>query len=349
MKKINIKKIHWLIILFVSILWLLIQNWSIKFEFWEFWQHWKITIQTQNNYNDPNFINKLQNISWYLIISPNSKNFDLRTNYIKSISNSNNWYLYWRIYQITYKKAKTFLKKLGENIKIKLILEDKKYKQYYNDFKKLSEYFSWFVILKNDHKLWVDYTHAKTFLWPKWFIIQTANLSYTSFYKNIEHFFYSDNQAISQNLLQIRKQDWNWQTITQIHPNLLICPLDCRYKIEYLLKNARSDIFLFQQYISDIQIQNILKNKIKQWLNVKILLPQKEENTILQNILWKQYIKLIKKPYIHSKTILIDKKYLIIWSMNMSSHSLNKNREIWIIITNQNTINKRLQNFKFYW
>jgi phosphatidylserine/phosphatidylglycerophosphate/cardiolipin synthase-like enzyme len=45
----------------------------------------------------------------------------------------------------------------------------------------------------------------------------------------------------------------------------------------------------------------------------------------------------------HAKAILIDEKYLFIWSINFSSYSINKNREVWIIIKNSKIINKFLK------
>jgi phosphatidylserine/phosphatidylglycerophosphate/cardiolipin synthase-like enzyme len=42
----------------------------------------------------------------------------------------------------------------------------------------------------------------------------------------------------------------------------------------------------------------------------------------------------------HSKAILIDNKYLFIWSINFSKYSLDKNREIWILLKNWDIISK---------
>jgi phosphatidylserine/phosphatidylglycerophosphate/cardiolipin synthase-like enzyme len=36
----------------------------------------------------------------------------------------------------------------------------------------------------------------------------------------------------------------------------------------------------------------------------------------------------------HSKAIYVDKKYLFLWSINFSHYSIDRNREIWIILKN---------------
>jgi hypothetical protein len=46
-----------------------------------------------------------------------------------------------------------------------------------------------------------------------------------------------------------------------LHPNLVVCPLNCRQHIEALLVHAKRNIIMYQQYIADNSIQNILRSK----------------------------------------------------------------------------------------
>jgi phosphatidylserine/phosphatidylglycerophosphate/cardiolipin synthase-like enzyme len=57
----------------------------------------------------------------------------------------------------------------------------------------------------------------------------------------------------------------------------------------------------------------------------------------------------LKKPYNHSKMILIDGKVLLLWSMNLSSNSLDNNREIGILLFDNLLIDKFLQYFRKDW
>jgi phosphatidylserine/phosphatidylglycerophosphate/cardiolipin synthase-like enzyme len=47
----------------------------------------------------------------------------------------------------------------------------------------------------------------------------------------------------------------------------------------------------------------------------------------------------------HAKAILVDKKYLFIWSENFSYFSLEKNRELWIILKDKKVILKFINIF----
>jgi hypothetical protein len=63
----------------------------------------------------------------------------------------------------------------------------------------------------------------------------------------------SENKDIMDNLKMLFEKDRNGQKIQEndIHPNLLFCPINCRNKIEYLIKNATKSIKIYNQYISD--------------------------------------------------------------------------------------------------
>jgi phosphatidylserine/phosphatidylglycerophosphate/cardiolipin synthase-like enzyme len=57
----------------------------------------------------------------------------------------------------------------------------------------------------------------------------------------------------------------------------------------------------------------------------------------LMGYLW-TYTRKLATPYLHAKMILIDHKILLLGSMNLSANSLDKNREIWILLTDPTLI-----------
>jgi phosphatidylserine/phosphatidylglycerophosphate/cardiolipin synthase-like enzyme len=73
-----------------------------------------------------------------------------------------------------------------------------------------------------------------------------------------------------------------------------------------------------------------------------ILLPDLPDNKVKKK-LRPNILKILKKPYIHAKILLIDDKFLILSSINLSSNSIDANREIWIILTDKTMI-KQLNN-----
>ena len=49
-----------------------------------------------------------------------------------------------------------------------------------------------------------------------------------------------------------------------LHPNLVVCPINCRSRIESLLQSSQASIIMYQQYIADNDIQKILSEKQKE-------------------------------------------------------------------------------------
>lgn len=316
-----------------SILWFYISNSdskdSVKIQVW----------------NKPRIISEfswLQNITWELLISPNLTK-DYYLNLLKSVKSN----LDIQVYTLTYDEIKKFLRNLASWwVKIRIITESKKYKEQWSDFEKLKTYLEkYWVQVKSDENMWTNYIHTKLLLLDNnKFVIQTANITYSSFFKNREFFFVSDNNIVFDNLKKIFEKDWNWQKIlkSDIHPNLLVCQIDCREKLEYYLNLAKSSIYIQTQDIEDKAVKNILKSKSN--LDLKIIVADNDNQKLVDDF-WKDKVKLMKKPYLHAKSILIDDKYLIVWSMNLTQNSIDNNREISLVLIDTDIISKYKESF----
>jgi phosphatidylserine/phosphatidylglycerophosphate/cardiolipin synthase-like enzyme len=83
-------------------------------------------------------------------------------------------------------------------------------------------------------------------------------------------------------------------------------------------------------------------------LTINIIVDKKNINSEnvkkLQGV-WINILPLAKRT-MHSKAILIDFNYLFIWSVNFSEYSLDKNREIGILIKEEEIIEKWKEIFK---
>ena len=89
-----------------------------------------------------------------------------------------------------------------------------------------------------------------------------------------------------------------------------------------------------------------MERKHKDALDIRINLPKDEKNTSKPSSTLSNSIKLLSSPRIHSKALLIDRRFLVISSINLSSNSMDNNREIGIIVTDTKLINKFIQQFE---
>ena len=251
------------------------------------------------------------------------------------------------------------MKSKSKSTPLSLIIEQDKYQQYADDFGNLQKEFEKFTNIKliSDRNLGLNNMHAKTFVGEKRRVIQTANLNHSSFYDNREHFFFGTDEIIRKNLFNLfaldtktivdkKKYKAEYLTLTQsFSPNLLVCPLDCRQKLEFLLNSAQQSIWISAQYVTDERIIDILRDKSD--LDIRILTNNMKNNDNLIRYFGRNVVKFeSSKQYNHDKMVIVDNKKVLIGSMNFSQNALDNNREIGIVITDQNMISQQRKLFE---
>ncbi len=258
-----------------------------------------------------------------------------------------------RIYDVTSKRNKQRLKTYSQQHPISMIVENNKYRQYGNDFKKLQEELAWHdITLLPDEHLWVNFTHAKTFVGDTNWVIQTANLSNSAFRTNREHFVLWNDPLVRDNLYQLYQLDQQVITtrksvsyqplLDNLSPSLVICPLNCRDVIESAIKNAQESIYFSAQYVSDHTVLRLLQQQSH--LDLRIRTNAFDSNNDLVKLFGKKNIIFENnKVYNHDKLMIIDNQIMLIGSMNFSQNALDNNREIGILITDPTLIRDRVR------
>jgi phosphatidylserine/phosphatidylglycerophosphate/cardiolipin synthase-like enzyme len=185
------------------------------------------------------------------------------------------------------------------------------------------------VEIQSDENMGTTYVHSKVMLNENAVWIQTANLTKSSFESNREHFFYSADADLHASLVQLFERDWKGEALSsdQFHPNLVVCPVNCRAVIETMLSGAKESIIIQTQYILDPSILQLLRHKSTE-VDLHIIVADTLDNTALINYFGPAVARKLTSHYNHTKMILVDEQYLLLGSMNLSDNSLDNNREI---------------------
>ncbi len=268
---------------------------------------------------------------------------------LSKIKNAKNR-IYIETYIFTHKQIRQALKEAyKKGIDIKVLLEKKPYlapnlnKKTFDILKN-----TWINVLWSNSKSFY-LNHSKLIIIDDEIILSTWNLSYSNFAYNRDLFLFIKDKKILNVLINIFNNDFLWKKALFYNSNLILSPDYSRYKIEYLLNSAKKDIKMCFPYIKDSRLEEILFNQAKKGIEIKLIVSydtfKKDKEKI--DLLNKKWIKIgvLKKPKLHSKSILVDNKYLYIWSINFSNYSMDKNRELWLILINENIINFYLKLF----
>ena len=196
-------------------------------------------------------------------------------------------------------------------------------------------------------------THEKTVVIDAhevWILNQ--NLTTSSFSKNREYDIFDTNMQDVSEVKTIFAADWERKTPTISDPNLLVSPVNSREKLQGLLASSSKTLDIETEVIDDPDTVNALIAKAKT-TTVRIIIPSftqvtSNKKTAQKLIAAGIFVKTLSSPYIHAKLILEDAKAYV-GSVNLTTQSMDNNREIGILISQQDIVTRLHDYFETDW
>lgn len=198
------------------------------------------------------------------------------------------------------------------------------------------------------------FTHEKSFsVDQKVVCILTANLTTAAFLKNREYNICSTNQRDISEFVAIFTADWERSSYLATSPNLVVSPDNSRDKLTAFIKSARASLDLEMEVLEDQTILDLLKQK-SQTIPVRVLLPKLEKIAVNKSALAalknsSVAVMILPAPYLHAKLIIVDKVRAYVGSINLTANSLDRNRELGLLISQPNILERLNQTFHLDW
>ena len=269
---------------------------------------------------------------------------------IKKIDASENR-VYLEIYMLTKDSIKdALIRAENRGLDVKVLLEKNPYMAYNINNKSYDFLDKAWVFTQWSNAQNFALNHTKMLIVDDDIIISTWNFTHSTFTYNRDFFLFIKDEILLYKLLDIFNGDFDWELVQIYDDNLVISPEYSRSKFEILFREAEKSIDMYFQYLKDEELFNLLISRLENGIKINIILAEsalddnKSEIEKLKEL--GANVSLIKKPKIHSKAILVDDKYLFLGSINFSWYSLDKNREIWIILKDKKVIEKFKNIFK---
>jgi cardiolipin synthase len=202
-------------------------------------------------------------------------------------------------------------------------------------------------------------THAKTMIIDsQTAYIMTANFSKaalggSSTTANREYLLADRNPTDVSAVTAIFNADWNRTTPTLADPQLVISPINARSDLTALIQSARKTLAIEDEEMYDTSSENALAQAAARGVHVEVILPASQSNTMgpdeqrlsAAGVIIRHDARL----YMHAKLILADNHEAFVGSENFSAESLDKNREIGLLITDNSIIQQLVQTFSQDW
>jgi len=173
---------------------------------------------------------------------------------------------------------------------------------------------------------------------------------------NREYDIVDTNPQDVQAVIAIFNADWNRTTAQFNDPNLVVSPVNSRNDFTSLINSAHHTLLIEAEEMQDSSIEQAIVSAAQRGVQIQVILPAPSGSSGDSN---SQGIDNIKQGgiqvredprlYMHAKIIVVDGHEAFVGSENISSYSLDQNRELGIIVSDQDVLNTLEQTFQGDW
>lgn len=189
-----------------------------------------------------------------------------------------------------------------------------------------------------------------------------AALGESRYQDNREYGIIDINPPDVQEVTNIFNADWQRTNATLNDPNLVVSPTNSRSDFLSLINGAKKSLSIEAEEMQDSQVEQALTAAVGRGVKVQVILPSPSSSSSSDSDgsdSNSDGIKTIKagnvqvkedpKLYMHAKIIIVDGQKAFVGSENISSASLDGNRELGIIVSDQAVLSTLQNTFSTDW
>jgi len=176
------------------------------------------------------------------------------------------------------------------------------------------------------------FTHAKVLVADEaraW--VGTMNWTPTSFMRNRDFAAVVDDPTVVRSTVALFDADWAGLPVNTLAPSLVVSPLNARAAITGLIEGAGYTIDVYAEVITDPQMVQALAAAERRGVRVRVVYNDGSNLSALTAA--GVGVRRVTYPrYIHAKAIVVDGTKLFLGSENLTATSLDKNREVGLLL-----------------
>ena len=198
------------------------------------------------------------------------------------------------------------------------------------------------------------YQHAKFFVVDnKVAVISTGNFSKTYGIELERNFVATDTDpADTLDLVNLFEADWAGTDPAMQCTRMVIAPINARSRVLDVINSATTTLTIESMQFSDSNVRAAVASRINAGVDVRVMLADAgwitanaDAATFLSNLgVTPRYI-----PHLHTKVIVADGARAYVGSENLSSNSLDHNREVGVVVTDTSSITPLQTTFEKDW
>ena len=188
-------------------------------------------------------------------------------------------------------------------------------------------------------------THEKSIVIDRQIaFIMTLNQDKTAYSRNREFGIIDRNPNDVAEIAAVFDDDWNRTAPVLSDLNLVWSPVNSRIRINKLIDSARKSLYVENEEMVDKNVEDHLISAAQRGVDVRVVMSpssfKTDTNAPGRDRIKKGGVKvrLLKSPYIHAKIMIADGSRAFVGSENFSPTSINRNRELGILISDSTSI-----------
>ncbi len=182
-----------------------------------------------------------------------------------------------------------------------------------------------------------QYSHAKfAVLDDRTLILSSANFTQAGFSTDRDFVLFDRDPRDVRQADNVFRADWDRIAPVVNDPNVVMSPVGAREKLDGLIDNARHSLSLYSEEVLDMGVIRHLASAIRRGVRVRILTAT--TSGVARRILnatarhMRSGARVAGGLYAHAKVLIVDGRLAFVGSENLSSTSLDRNREMGLII-----------------
>lgn len=196
------------------------------------------------------------------------------------------------------------------------------------------------------------FTHEKSFVIDDQAVIMTANMTKAAFTRNRELLVITRDPADVAEIATAFEADWNREAFTPQRPHLVWSPVNSRERINSVINAATRTLDVYAEVAEDTRQIALMTEAVKRGVAVRLITsPSTTGESKGLDALQAGGVKVryVRSPYIHAKMFVADGVFAYTGSENITTTSLDFNRELGILLSDRPAIQRMLEAFEKDW
>ena len=186
--------------------------------------------------------------------------------------------------------------------------------------------------------------------------IMTLNLTRSAFTRNREFAVITDEAAKVGEVQGIFDADWERRGFKPGDPDLVVSPENARGKLVGLIGRAQRSLDIYAEEMNEREIEGAIADAARRGVKVRVIMSPPDAGEKDSSQRGRQGIaragaevRLLEKPYVHAKIVLVDRKTVFVGSENFTATSLDQNRELGLLVASSATLERIQVAFEKDW